>query len=253
MVRFRRFLLLVVAVLLIPAVASPASVTTVPDCINKSGCYQITGPITADDVVGVKRIVARLRREETLVPMFSLDSPGGDVDAAIQIGTLLREVRAAVVVSLHSQCNSACVFILAGGTQRLVAGTVGIHRPYSPSTTISSYSEAQKHYRDLENKSRDYLLAMNLPSQLFDAMVRVSPEQLKVLGPKELHDYGLDKTDPVEQEIQDSMAAGRYGISKQDYLARKLRVDTECRGQYFERADFQGYALCLNEVMKNLR
>jgi len=62
--------------------------------------------------------------------MIYLNSPGGDVTAAIATGRLLRSVEAPVAIKDNQECVIACVLILAGATNRLIYGKVGIHRPY---------------------------------------------------------------------------------------------------------------------------
>lgn len=55
-----------------------------------------------------------------------LNSSGGDGEAAMKIGKLLRSKKAQVFVI--GQCESACVFVMAGGVVRAAnSGTVGIH------------------------------------------------------------------------------------------------------------------------------
>lgn len=66
-------------------------------------------------------------------PTVWLDSPGGDVDAAIIAGLFLREIKARTLV-VKGSCASACVLIFVGGVQRiLVGGRLGLHRPYAES------------------------------------------------------------------------------------------------------------------------
>lgn len=55
-----------------------------------------------------------------------LNSPGGDGEAAMKIGRLLRAKKAQIFVI--GQCESACVFVMAGGVVRAAnSDTVGIH------------------------------------------------------------------------------------------------------------------------------
>jgi hypothetical protein len=77
--------------------------------------------------------------EALLRPMFEilgveLNSPGGDVIAAMQIGEIIRKDWLWTSVSDEPQaegCLSACVLIFAAGANRILGGDsrVGIHRP----------------------------------------------------------------------------------------------------------------------------
>lgn len=62
---------------------------------------------------------------------FNLDSPGGDLDAAIKTGRIVRSWQGVTLVFDDGQCASACVLVLLGGVTRTVAGNIGLHRPYS--------------------------------------------------------------------------------------------------------------------------
>src|SRR5690348_3816092 len=67
-----------------------------------------------------------------LVPLTLqiVDSPGGDVVAAMQAGRILRRELAHTVVAIDSICASACVFMYLGGVYRTSFGKIGLHRPY---------------------------------------------------------------------------------------------------------------------------
>jgi hypothetical protein len=84
---------------------------------------------------------------------------------------------------------------------------------------------------------------MNLPSELFDAMMRVPPEKIRILTHAELNYFGLDANDPVFDEMTDSYNARQFGLTKQEYLKRKAQVDATCV------KDTSWYA-CNDRIMK---
>jgi hypothetical protein len=61
-------------------------------------------------------------------------SDGGDIDAGMALGRLLRRLGVFALVGKDDRCLSACVFAFMGGERRSVAGQLGIHRPYFPFT-----------------------------------------------------------------------------------------------------------------------
>jgi ATP-dependent protease ClpP protease subunit len=188
--------------------------------------YSISGEITSLDLNQVKNIVQRKGAWDRLY--FRLNSSGGDIYAAMEIGKLIRKARGECVVPKGEKCYSACVFVLAGAVKRFVAGEVGIHRPYSTYVGKRDYESTQNEYRRTETAVRVYLREMNLPAQLFEAMVVVPPEKIRILSDKELEAFGLSGTDPVEQDTEDATDASKYGISKTEYLLRKASVDKVC-------------------------
>jgi len=73
-----------------------------------------------------------------------LDSEGGSVDSAIEIGRFLRDKNSNVMVSAGEQCASACLFILAGGVTRYLGGRLGMHRPFLETPSRSMTTEDVK-------------------------------------------------------------------------------------------------------------
>jgi len=198
--------------------------------------YTISGEITSMDVNQVKNI---FQSKGTMNPPFFhfyLDSSGGDINAAMEIGKLIRKARATCWIYPGAKCYSACVFVLSGAVKRIVHGEVGIHRPYSTYVGRRDYESTQNEYRRTETAVRAYFREMNLPGQLFEAMVLVPPEKIRILSDKELEAFGLSGTDPVEQDTQDATDASYYGISKTECIRRKASLDRVC-------GSFQDFAL----------
>ena len=188
--------------------------------------YSISGEITSLDLNQVKNIVQHKGAWDQLY--FRLNSSGGDIYAAMEIVKLIRKARGECVVPEGEKCYSACVFVLAGAVKRFVRGEVGIHRPYSTYVGKRDYESTQNEYRRTETAVRAYLREMNLPGQLFEEMVVVPPEKIRILSDKELEAFGLSGTDPVEQDTEDATNASNYGISKTEYIRRKASVDRVC-------------------------
>ena len=218
-------------------------------CWASAGCYEITGKITKNDIDVINSIETHLTKNGKIGPNFSLNSNGGDVESAIYIGRKLRALRASAIVLVNSNCHSSCVFILAGATQRIVSGKVGIHKPYSEKIGDLKYKDLQKAHDRLNILSKHYLSDMNLPSSLFDEMIRIPSHNLKILSESELNKYGLNATDPVQQELFDSKEAAEYNLTKSEYLQRKSQVESECK-TYFNAGKFQQYADCQWQIFK---
>lgn len=191
-----------------------------PDQNNSDG-YLLSGEITNLDAQAVRTMIQDRQARKMRSPLVTLNSHGGSIYAAMDIGRNLRKIRATAILGQIRECSSACVFVLAGATQRMVYGSVGIHRPYNPSTERVSMEEAQREYTQLMRLSKSYLTEMNLPQELYEAMVRTPPEELRLLDQKELTNFGLNKTDPVAQDFYDSASAKHFSITKQELWRRQ--------------------------------
>ena len=78
-----------------------------------------------------RRDTTRQALGHTVALRVDVDSPGGQLFAALEIGRLLRHETASVRVERGAACISACVFVLMGGIERYVAADarIGLHRP----------------------------------------------------------------------------------------------------------------------------
>lgn len=233
-----------------------ARVTATKSVENEKGdivFITIDGTISKYDVDELRRVHAQRSSKLSNVYLVTLNSRGGDLEAAIELGSILRKLYATANIPKDEVCYSSCVFILAGATNRLVSGEVGIHRPYLATTDARDFEAVQKHQRSLAEKAKKYLVEVNVFPQLYDAMVAVPPERLKVLSIKEQHEYGLVGTDPVLQELDDAKEARAYGLSKQEYLHRKAMAEDICvqniivEGKQFK---IEEYLRCQEGIMR---
>jgi ATP-dependent protease ClpP protease subunit len=194
-----------------------------------NGCsFLFTGTITREKVDFVINTIATAN---SLNPrrniMLDINSSGGSVQEAMRLGRALRKNQA--MVHVWQQCASACVYVLSGAVRRIASdGSVFIHRPYGATAKKTNHRSTDQEWKQLQGQIRHYLLEMNIPESLLDAMNRVPPEESVALGPEELARYGLNRNDPAYEEALDSTAAATLGISRTKYLERKRRV-AECR------------------------
>jgi hypothetical protein len=173
---------------------------------------------------------------------YTLNSRGGSVETALKIGRLLRKGRSSAWVLVDSICYSACVFILAGATSRPAFGRIGIHRPYEPDDISTSAAAQKTKYIKLGNLVRAYLSEMNVKPQLYDDMLYISPENIRMLSRKDLDSYGLTIEDPFEDEANSVKNAKELGISRQEYAKREARLKARqrvCRSEH-ELAERRG-------------
>ncbi len=202
---------------------------------------EIIGEITVADTIAVRNC---LQGKNTKVkPSVDVNSPGGDVYAAMEIGRLFRKYRVTFVFPLDSQCLSSCVFMLAGAVVRytptVIDGDyVGIHRPYSLKTGKLDFTKTQEDYQKVRDDVKKYLMEMNIPTSLFSAMERIPPEEIRFLTAKEIEEFGLEGYDPVEQELQDASAADLRGISRREYYRREIEGERECKDKAGDGTDY---------------
>ena len=89
---------------------------------------RLKGEIAAADA---QALSAQMEQASTAkMRQMQLDSIGGDLAAAFAIGRLMRKHQFDSLVLPDGQRDSAWVFVLAAGIDKMVKETVGIHPPY---------------------------------------------------------------------------------------------------------------------------
>tara|TARA_B100001105_G_scaffold83140_1_gene65962 strand:+ start:278 stop:1027 length:750 start_codon:yes stop_codon:yes gene_type:complete len=179
------------------------------------------GEITKQDVAEVRQAL------QSKCGRFRVSSPGGDVDAAIAIGRILRSGSLSVVIPKGEYCASACVFLYAGGVARLPFGPVMIHRPYLTATD-RGVEETRAIYRRIDRDAKAFLRDMNVQERLFDMMMAIPPEQSKSLALDDMEELGMGIRDPVALEHEENRVAAHYGIRKAQWLEKKARAVRLC-------------------------
>jgi len=216
---------------LFPVLTSAATFST--DVGSTVFFIDVVGEIARGDAKKVDEIVdgykVKKSNYEPLRLFVRLDSKGGDVQESIKIGRKIRSHEARVSVVRDGSCFSSCVFLLAGGVERLIAGKVGIHRPYFSDLSPSmSTSEIRKERERLLKEIRTYLTEVDVPLHLLDEMLSIPPEDLKILSYEELSRYRLSGDDPTYNEKETAELADRYGITSAEYRKRKAVANLEC-------------------------
>ena len=160
---------------------------------------------------------------------IAISSPGGDVDAAMKLGRLLRRLEATISIKREYTCVSSCVLVLIGAVHRRILGRVGIHRPYikTPKQAVTREAITLAYQNNLR-RLHQYLSEMNVSERLADAMMAIPPEKLRYLSKSDLQDYGVLEFDPLWKETIDVQEAQKYGLARPEYARRRTQAQQNC-------------------------
>ena len=158
---------------------------------------------------------------------LSLNSEGGNVEAAIEIGILARNNELATWVHPNAVCASACTLTFLGGVVRTMLGRFGIHRPYSTRYNISN-ADATESYDRINKATGAYLAQMNITPRLLEAMNVIPPSEIRWLTESERNEFGIDGGDPVYADRKQSEYAKKHGISKGELYRRQQSASSQC-------------------------
>ena len=172
------------------------------------------------------------------VVIVLLNSRGGEIQAAIQMGQILRAEAAEVWVDENAECSSACILVLAGGISRgaLPGAELGIHRPlFQPEEFAElSHLESQDRYSALSAAVKEYLSRMGIADTLFDVMMNVPSRKMEFLTREFAEATHLLGNDPAYEEWQRAKNLKALGSDRLQKLERYLdcvnsgRPDPEC-------------------------
>lgn len=157
---------------------------------ENAGKVLINGKIADGDADHFARWLEGLTPEPT---GFLLNSPGGEVQEALEIGRKLRETGLSVTVPTNAICLSACPYMLAGGEERIVSrsATVGVHQHYFGENT---YLPAFLMVSDIQSGQAQvmtYLSEMGIDPLLMAKALVTPPGDIYVLVPDELEKFRL--------------------------------------------------------------
>jgi len=217
------------------------------DCFG-SPCAHLNGEIKAGDLTKLKSVFYSPMRRRVFnvlnqeVFELSLNSRGGSLEEAMEIGRWVRKNNISTIMPMNSECFSACVYILAAGVTKQVyyeawRNKVGIHRPY---LTRMPNEGVQVAIRKALADSRMYFAEMNIPEQLADAMFSIPPEKVEILTDDRLSFYRLTGLDIVFEEETELKGAALYGMTRQEYMQNKQLFDDEAKQKCFPLGGDEG-------------
>lgn len=218
---------------------------------------KIYGKITSEDYKHLDRALIEGKKLSASMNLpfydaaleLTLNSPGGEVQAAMSIGRWARR-RQAVATVEQGECSSACVLILAGAVDRLIerGGKIGIHRSFIEGLKPNlPYEDVRRLMVQMQEQIESYLREMDIPISLLEEMKSIPPGKIRYLTPAEQERFRLSGRDPAYEEQLDAQEASRFGISREEYYRRTARIKQVCP------PPGKGYGKCRREVLEGKR
>lgn len=230
---------------------------------------ELAGKITKADVGKFAQLVALIRPSFEVVQV-DLDSPGGDVFAAMQIGEIVRRdwLWTSVSGELAAKgCMSACVLVLAAGATRIVGSDsrVGIHRPYFDQVLFAGLDRAQAKakYDALSQSVAAYLAKMGMSERLNQEMMKVPSSGIRLLSYDEVEAFGLSGEDAGYSEWNRAKSVAKHGEAKmkefdawlvrsKEYLSRCTRSSSKFDEKLWLRCSEEFSSRFPNPLFQNL-
>ena len=193
------------------------------------GCSEWIAAEGKIDIGAADRFRQLLKKLGERRPPIYFHSPGGNLSGSLALGRLIRDKKftvsvghtiprdcgsdkqsdnscaaqkrsgtaiAAEISPVSVQCNSGCVYALAGGTVRLVPPGVklGIHDAgLDPNSTLPRGATLAMAMRLFHARIRSYLREMGMDDGLFSAASNTPFESVKLLQRDEIVRFGIDR------------------------------------------------------------
>ena len=145
----------------------------------------------------LKQIISHQQITEIL-----LDSPGGIVDEAIKMASVISGLRVTTRVVSEKLCASSCFFLYLAGEPRqssgmtningIFFGRVGLHRPYFNKDFFDKNinENSTKKQEELMNSVTKYLEKQMVPNYLIEIMMRRSSSEIYLLNDNDIQMLG---------------------------------------------------------------
>lgn len=177
----------------------PNEITTDPDVLSAAmtmelgagGTLRLRG--TIDPGAG-ERLGAELAARGEYVTLVTLDSPGGSVQDALAMSTLLRERALTVRVARGALCASSCPIVLAGGAVREVSerASVGVHQIFArEEDVLDPRFDGMAQAQLTTARIGRHLAEMGVDGALWLHAMETPKDRLYYLTPDELMQFGL--------------------------------------------------------------
>lgn len=150
----------------------------------------LTGQIAPGDA---DRILEQLDSQTIKVTRLRLNSPGGSVSDALQLGRAIREDQIDTLLGAGDICLSACPYMLAAGTERRVhdSAQVGVHQHYFGTNSALPAFLAVEDIQRGQGEVMAYLDDMGVDPLIMRHALATPPDEIYVLLPDQLAEYRM--------------------------------------------------------------
>jgi hypothetical protein len=192
------------------------------DRTDSSLFVDISGTITTLDAKTFENAIQDLGSRRLFT---RLDSVGGDVFTAMQIGRLIRKHDGVTVISVPSRCYSGCALIFIAGVTRHNVGELGLHRPYQV-TVLQDRQANEKQLQRVLTSIKQYVAEMGIAESFYDQMINTGHTETAIYR---MDSYAnlVPEMDAGFLEVQFAYNARRYGMTPAQMRERERDAE-EC-------------------------
>jgi hypothetical protein len=177
-----------------PAISTPMETLRAPleVKLTSGGVLAVTGTIMPGSA---EAFAGEIESYGEYIKTVALDSPGGSVSDALEMGKLIRDKGFATSVEAGGLCASSCPLVFAGGTERVAAASsaIAVHQIYAAAPSDSSVAsrlaaagDAMSDAQSMTAQISRYLIEMGVDSEVWLRALETPPDRLSYFSPQEL-------------------------------------------------------------------
>jgi hypothetical protein len=147
----------------------------------------------AEKTIAAIEAAAQQHKADGRIVTLALDSPGGVVIDAVQLGEFVERAKVPVLVTPRSNCESACFFIFMSSPAKLVAhgARIGVH-----SVSHNGQEDAETSFVTV--RAARLARSAGVPQSVIGKMVTAAPGDMSYLSDSELKQMGVIFVDDDE-------------------------------------------------------
>lgn len=145
------------------------------------------------DIGAAGRFAEEIAARGEYVQAVVLNSPGGSVEDALAMSTLIREKGLNTRVATKALCASSCPLVFAGGVAREAEADaiLGVHQVFNAGQEKPSPEQAMSGAQSMTARIARHLDEMGIGSGLWIHALETPPDRLYYLTPQEMVEFKL--------------------------------------------------------------
>lgn len=196
---------------------------------------KISKTVVKEDLEKFQQVLEEVERKRLKLHMnaIQLDVLGGDPDITRTMGRMIRAKKLNTFVGPNDSCVSACIFLAIAGMDRMIYGSVLLHRLMLVRENLSedSIRQALKEHRQ---ETSQYITEMD-GSVLLNEAIHFTPNWgLRRLTKDEVKHWGIFGADAIHEAIMFQRGAQAAGLTKAKFKDAYIDSLDECRGAEYE-------------------
>lgn len=135
------------------------------------------------------------------ITLLLLDSPGGRINASLDLARMIRARQIATAIPDGAECASACAFLFVAGARRQAEGRLGVHQFTSEDESRRSVARTEAETQATVARIVTLLTDLGAGPDFFMAMFRTPNSGMHWFSPAELNDKNLVTGDDFAPEL----------------------------------------------------